>query len=40
MLEKYSHKNLLRIPKYCSLGFNTYFGNFLNYKLSILNLKN
>ena len=38
-------KNLLikfyqEYQKYFSLGFNTYFGNSLNYKLSIMNFQN
>ena len=40
ILEKSSHKNLPRIPKYFSLGFNTYFGNLLNYKFFIMNFQN
>ena len=40
ILEKSFHENLLRIPKHFSLGLNTYFGNLLNYKLSIMNFQN
>ena len=28
------------MPKQFSLSFNTYFGNLLNYKLSIMNFQN